>query len=243
MERPGGEVTGESDHRAVIILPHSQVAFMTTAFADVQTFADLLEELGGISPSRVRFRPAPGRATEKDVIRIEASENRLFELVDGVLVEKAMGAREALLASYLVHFFWEYLKANDLGVALGADGMMRLRPRLVRIPDVSFISWDQIPSGEFPSKPIPDLFPDLAVEVLSDSNTVAEIDRKLSEYFEAGCRLAWIIDPKTHTADVYTSPTDSRHLRPNQSLDGGDVLPGFKLPLKELFASTRRRGR
>ena len=216
---------------------------MPTAFSEVLTFADLLEELGGIDPSRIRFKPSPGRATEKDVIRIEASENRLFELVDGVLVEKAMGATEALLASNIGRYLWNHLDNRDLGVILGSDGMMRLRPRLVRIPDVSFISWDQIPSGEFPSKPIPDLFPDLAVEVLSDSNTVAEIDRKLSEYFEAGCRLAWIIDPKTHTADVYTSATDSRHLRPNQSLDGGDVLPGFKLPLKELFASTRRRGR
>lgn len=216
---------------------------MSTAFAEVETFADLFEQLGGISPSRVRFRPTPGRATEKDVLRIEASENRLFELVDGVLVEKAMGATEALLASYVVHFFWDYLRDHDLGVALGADGMLRLRPRLVRIPDVSFISWDQIPSGEFPSQPIPDLYPDLAVEVLSDSNTPAEIERKLSEYFEAGCRLAWIVDPKTHTADVYTSPTDCQHLRSSQSLDGGDVLPGFKLPLKELFASTRRRRR
>lgn len=77
---------------------------MLAAFAGVQTFADLFEELGGVSPSRVRFRPAPGRATEKDVVQIEASENRLFELVDGVLVEKAMGATEALLASYIVHF-------------------------------------------------------------------------------------------------------------------------------------------
>lgn len=216
---------------------------MSVAFADVQTFADLLDELGGISPDRVRFRPAPGHATEKDVVRIEAAENRLFELVDGVLVEKAMGAAEALLASYVVHFFWDYLRDHDLGVALGADGMLRLRPRLVRIPDVSFISWDQIPRGEFPAKPVPDLYPDLAVEVLSDSNTAAEIERKLAEYFEAGCRLAWIIDPKTKTADVYTSPTDCRHLRAAQSLDGGDVLPGFKLPLKELFASTRRRRR
>jgi hypothetical protein len=167
-----------------------EITAMSVAFAEVQTFADLLEELGGISPSRVRFRPAPGHATEKDVVRIEASENRLFELVDGVLVEKAMGATQALLAGYIVHFFWEYLRSHDLGVALGADGMIRLRTRLVRIPDVSFISRDQIPG-----------------------------------------------------ADVYTSPTDCRHLRPTQTLDGGDVLPGFKLSLKELFASTRRRSR
>ncbi|HLQ45552.1 MAG TPA: Uma2 family endonuclease [Planctomycetaceae bacterium] len=214
---------------------------MPTAFAEAETFADLLDELGGISPSRVRLRPTPGRATEKDVIRIEAQENRLFELVDGVLVEKAMGAKESLLATHISYRMLKQLESDDLGVVLGADGMMRLRPRLVRIPDVSFISWDQIPGGEFPSKPIPDLYPDLAVEVLSDSNTPREIERKLAEYFAAGCRLAWIVDPKTKTADVYTAPDECQHLRPTQSLDGGDVLPGFKLSLKELFASTRRR--
>ncbi len=206
-----------------------------------ETLAELLKALGGVRPSRIRMNPPPGRATERDVIRIEAEENRLFELVDGVLVEKAMGASQSLLAIHLSFLLKLFLQDQDLGVVLGADGMMRLRSRLVRIPDVSFISWDQIPSGEFPSEPIPDLYPDLAVEVLSNSNTVREIDRKLQEYFEAGCRLAWIIDPVTRTADVYTAADHCTHLRVSQSLDGGDVLPGFKLPLKELFASTRRR--
>ncbi len=208
-----------------------------------QTLAELLKDLGGIHPSRIRMNPPPGRATEKDILRIEAEEGRLFELVDGVLVEKPMGSREALLATRISQWILNDLdqRANDLGVVLGADGFLRLRPRLVRIPDVSFISWDQIPSGEFPTEPIASLFPDLAVEVLSDSNTPREIARKLEEYFEAGCRLAWIVDPDTRTADVYTSPDQCTHLRSTQSLDGGDVLPGFKLSLKELFASTRRR--
>ncbi len=208
-----------------------------------QTLAELLKSLGGIRPSRIRMNPPPGRATEKDILRIEAEESRLFELVDGVLVEKAMGSREALLATRISQWILNDLdqRATDLGVVLGADGFLRLRPRLVRIPDVSFISWDQIPSGEFPTEPIASLFPDLAVEVLSDSNTPREIARKLEEYFEAGCRLAWIVDPETRTADVYTAPDHFTHLRSTQSLDGGDVLPGFKLSLKELFASTRRR--
>lgn len=208
-----------------------------------QTLAELLKNLGGVRPSRIRMNPPPGRATEKDVIRIEAEENRLFELVDGVLVEKAMGTTESLLATRISQWILNDLdqRANDLGVVLGADGFLRLRPRLVRIPDVSFISWDQIPSGEFPTEPIASLFPDLAVEVLSDSNTPREIKRKLEEYFEAGCRLAWIVNPETRTADVYTAADQCTHLRSTQSLDGGDVLPGFKLPLKELFASTRRR--
>ena len=208
-----------------------------------ETLAELLKSLGGIRPSRIRMNPPPGRATEKDVLRIEAEESRLFELVDGVLVEKAMSSRESLLAAHVIFEIKLHLKSEDLGVVLGADGMLRLRPRLVRIPDVSFISWDQMPSGEFPTDPIASLYPDLAVEVLSDSNTPREIARKLEEYFEAGCRLAWIIDPETRTADVYTSPDHCTHLRATQSLDGGEVLPGFKLALKELFASTRRRSR
>ena len=214
-----------------------------SAKSKTETLTEFLRKLGGIRPSRIRMNPPPGRATEKDILRIEAQEGRLFELVDGVLVEKPMGSREALLATKISHWILSDLekRTTDLGVVLGADGFLRLRPRLVRIPDVSFISWDQIPSGEFPTEPIAALYPNLAVEVLSESNTPREIARKLDDYFEAGCRLAWIIDPETRSADVYTAADQCTHLRPSQSLDSGDVLPGVKLPLKELFASTRRR--
>lgn len=214
---------------------------MPATFAEPPTIADLLHDLGDISPKRIRLRPAPGRATEKDVVRIEAQEDRLCELIDGVLVEKIMGAKESLLACILIRLLGNHLERNQLGVVLGEAGMLQLRPRLVRIPDVSFISWDQMPSGEFPSEPVPSLFPDLAVEVLSRGNTAGEMTLKVSEYFAAGSRLVWIIDPESQSAEVYTAPDECRHLKATQSLDGGDVLPGFKLPLKELFATKRRR--
>ncbi len=216
---------------------------MLTAISIRRSLVEVAKKLGGLSTHRIRRLPAPGRATEVDVTRIEATEDRLFELVDGALVEKNYGGRESILAVVLGSRLWAFLSDKDLGVVVGASAPLRLRPNLVRSPDVSFISWDQIPCGEFPPDPIPDLYPDLAVEVLSEGNTTVEMERKLIEYFEAGCRLAWIVDPKTQTADVYTSPTSCRHLRPTQALDGGDVLPGFKLPLKELFACTRRRGK
>ena len=214
---------------------------MSATFVEPPTIADLLHDLGDISPQRIRLRPAPGRATEKDVVRIEAKEDRLYELVDGVLVEKVMGAKESLLACILIQMLKNYLDRNPLGVVLGEAGMLQLRPRLVRIPEVSFISWDQMPSGEFPSEPVPSLCPDLAVEVLSPSNTTAEMTLKVSEYFEAGSRLVWIIDPETKSAEVYTAPDSCRRLKASQSLDGGDVLPGFKLLLKELLTTKRRR--
>lgn len=214
---------------------------MASGIEESQTLADLLAELGGVDPSRVRLHPSPGGATEDDVVQIEQEDGCLCELIDGVLVEKAMGAQESLLAGELLTEINLYLRSTRLGVALGADGMLRLRPRLVRIPDVSFISWDQLPEGEFPSKPVPDLYPDLAVEVLSDGNTTGEIERKLADYFAAGCRLVWIIDPRSRSADSYTSVSDCVPLEPNQSLDGGNVLPGFKLSLKDLFAVIKRR--
>ena len=84
----------------------------------------------------------PGTATEKDVIEAEARENRLCELVDGTLVEKAMGFEESRLAGELLYHVRSYLEQNDLGICVGADGMMRIAPGLVRIPDLSFITWD-----------------------------------------------------------------------------------------------------
>jgi hypothetical protein len=78
---------------------------MSTAVAQELTLADVLHQLGGISPRRIRFRPAPGTATEDDVIKIHDRERRLFELVDGVLVGKVMGYWESVLATELAGLF------------------------------------------------------------------------------------------------------------------------------------------
>src|SRR5687768_16318248 len=102
--------------------------------------ADLLEALGDVPPDRVRLRPAPGTATERDVVEVQTREGRPCELVDGVLVEKPMGLRESLWACVLIGILEDFLKRHDLGIVTAPDGAMRLMPGLVRIPDVSFIS-------------------------------------------------------------------------------------------------------
>jgi Uma2 family endonuclease len=207
-----------------------------------ETVAVLLEQLGGIDPARVRLRPTPGRATVKDLIRLMEETDRLYELVDGVLVEKVMGFTEAGLAGIILHWISVFLDEYDLGLVVGADAAMRLMPGLVRLPDVSFVSWERLPvRGEFPTAPVPKLAPDLAVEVLSKGNTRAEMARKLAEYFEAGVRLVWYVDPRKRTVRVYTSPEDSRTLTEKHTLDGGKVLPGFTLPIKKIFARIRRK--
>lgn len=212
----------------------------TLAPVTVETVADLLESLGDIPPERIRMRPPPGTATEDDVLAVHASEKRLCELVDGVLVEKPTGYDESRLAAELIYALVDFLRRHNLGTAAGADGMMRLLSGLVRIPDVSFVSWEHLPESY---GAIPPVAPDLAVEVLSESNTPREMERKLREYFEAGTQLVWHVDPKSRTVAVYTSPDQLIVLDESQTLDGGTVLPGLEIPLRELFErASRRRG-
>jgi Uma2 family endonuclease len=218
---------------------------MARAAPMFETFAEVLERIGDVPPNRIRLWPPPGTATEKDVIAaMEAPRKRLCELVDGVLVEKAEGIREALLAGVLVKLLWEFVEPDDLGIVLPGDASLRLMPGLVRFPDVSFISWETIGADEVPKGPVPDLAPDLAVEVISQSNTKKEMERKLRDYFVSGVRLVWLIYPKkTQTAEIYTAPDAMRRVGKTHALDGGDVLPGFQLSLKDLFARPKRRKR
>ncbi|HZY83499.1 MAG TPA: Uma2 family endonuclease [Gemmataceae bacterium] len=204
------------------------------------TVADLLEKLGGVPPERVRMKPLPGTATEEDLIAIQDRENRNCELIDGVLVEKPLGYPESALAAWLSYLLQNFLVQHDLGNLAGESGSTRLMPGLVRIPDVSFISWDRLPSRTIPSEPILGLAPDLAVEVLSPSNTKREMDLKVREYFLAGVRLVWLVDMTKRSVRVYTAPDESTRLTEGQTLDGGDVLPGLRLPLREVFARTPR---
>jgi Uma2 family endonuclease len=202
----------------------------------IETIDELLRQLGGISPRRVRLRPWPGTATEKDLIRLNDHSGRLYELVDGVLVEKAVGFSESILTCDLIALLKQFVIKHQLGVMTAPDGGMRLLPRLVRLPDISFVSWDRMPGRKIPDDPVPDLAPDLAVEVLSKGNTKKEMKRKRREYFRVGVRLVWQIDLKKRNVEVFTAPSESIMLTEEDTLDGGDVLPGLKLPIRQIFA-------
>jgi Uma2 family endonuclease len=210
---------------------------MTIPPPELKSLADLIERLGGIPPERIRLRPSPGTAKVKDVLEIEAREDRLCELVDGVLVEKPMGFMESRIAILLSSALQAFVESHDLGVVTGESGMIRMPANLVRIPDVAFFAWDKFPDRELPSQGAPRIISDLAVEVLSKSNTRREMERKLREYFAAGVRLVWFVDPLKRTATVYSSATKFKILTAADTLDGGKVLPGFKLPIKNLFAN------
>jgi Uma2 family endonuclease len=196
------------------------------------TVADLVQHLGNIAPERIRLQPFPGTATVEDVIRIEAEENRLCELIDGTLVEKAMGFVESRIAALLIAYLQQFVLPRDLGIVLAPDGTLRLSAEQVRIPDVAFIGWDRMPGRKVPTTAVPSVVPHLAVEVLSASNTGEEMDRKLEEYFTAGVGLVWYIDPRKKEAQSYTAVEVFVTIGIDDELDGGAVLPGFRLPLK-----------
>jgi Uma2 family endonuclease len=206
-----------------------------------KSLAEVLHELGDVPVERIRF--PLGHATEQDVLDLlEAPRKRICELIDGVLVEKPVGIHESIIASRCSHYLWTYLDEHDLGIAFSPDGPIRIRTGRVRFPDTGFVSWSRIPNEELPDDPILDVIPNLAVEVISKSNTRREMELKLEDYFGAGCQLVWLIYPKTQTALVHTSPTAKKEVAKDQSLDGGKLLPGFTLPLKKLFVKGRRAG-
>ena len=199
-------------------------------------FAEVLRRLGGVSPQRIRAFPPPGTATEEDVTAIHDNENRLYELIDGVLVEKVMGFQESFLAIEIVMMIGVFVKAGDLGIVTGSDGTIRLAEGLVRIPDVAFFPWSLFPDRLCPREPIPKLAPALAVEVLSGKNTRREMKLKLQDYFSVGVLLVWFVDPKKRIVTVYTAPDQATVLNETDVLDGGAVLAGFQMPLSQLFA-------
>ena len=204
------------------------------------TCSRLRRHLGMIPAERIMLIPHPGSATPKDVLSQDDHHHVICELVDGVLVRKPMGTEESTLAMFLGRQIGNHADQYDLGVVLGEAGFLELTEGLVRAPDVSFISWDQLTAGTLPKKRIARLFPNLAVEVLSASNTAKEMARKRREYFAQGTHLVWQVSPSEKTVDVFTSPTDSTLLGVGQALGGGDVLPGFKLKLSKIFTAGRK---
>ncbi len=217
-------------------LPSNEyVAEMPLPSAVSDTLADLLYELGDVPPSRIRRYPYPGTATVKDVERIQAEEKRYFELVDGVLVEKAIGFRESVLGAALGAYLSSYSQTYKRALVAGAGGLIQLVPDLVRGPSVSFTYRDKV-GGKVPKDPIPLLMPDVVVEIIRQANTRREMQRKLGEYLSAGVRLIWYVYPEERVIDVYAGSPAAHRLTTADTLDGGDVLPGFTLKLAELFA-------
>jgi Uma2 family endonuclease len=218
---------------SIAIEPQAASAPVPSIVWPRKNLGELLHELGDIPPHRVRLYPYPGTATEADAIRATNTE-RPCELIDGTLVEKAMGVPESFLASLVLQFIGPFVRVNRLGITTAPDGMYRMIHGNIREPDVSFTSRARFQST---STQVGNWCPDLCIEILSPSNTRAEMAAKRSEYFKSGCRLFWIVDYRSRCVDVCTDANVNARLSESDTLTGGDVLPGFTLSLAELFSA------
>jgi Uma2 family endonuclease len=201
----------------------------------VLTLGDLVDRLGPIPFSRIRSHPSPGTASEDDLLAAIETDDCLCELVDGTLVEKVMGYREAQLQFRLSFLLGKYWESQKKGEFAGADGPVQLRPGLVRLPDLSFVASDRVKSTKRRGKRIFPAAPDLAVEIISEGNTSVEMRRKLAEYFQHGVKEVWYLYPATRELYVYHSLKRRKIVAWPGVFKGSQVLPGFELSLLELF--------
>ncbi|GJG86532.1 hypothetical protein tb265_17130 [Gemmatimonadetes bacterium T265] len=159
------------------------------------------------------------------------------EIVEGVYVEMtAPGGVHGLVTMRVGRVVGNVIDERGLGAAFGAETAFRLKrdPDLVRCPDFAFVTAARLAAvlrvGANEGAP------DLAVEVVSPSNTATEVNGKLAEYFRYGARQVWLVDPATRTVAAHVVGQFPRFLGGDDVLDGGDLLPGFSTPVAAFFA-------
>lgn len=159
-----------------------------------------------------------------------------YEVVKGELVDMGnSGMEHGGIGSFLGGLLAIYVRQHKLGIVCDSSTAFALKNGNKRSPDVSFVGKERLqglkrpPRGFFPGAP------DLAVEILSPGNTVEEIHAKIVEYFENGARLVWVIHPDEKYVLVYHSPEPDRFLRLQDLLEGEAIVPGFSMPVAELF--------
>ena len=184
--------------------------------------------------------PAPARPiTAEEFLLMPESDGA--ELLDGVIVEKNVGNESSWLESKILALMLVFVETNQLGWVFGPQNGLRIwpaRPNHVRKPDVSFVRSDKLP-GDQPVKGWQSVVPDLVVEVVSPNDKASELETKLADYREAAIPLIWVIFPETRSAQVLTQNA-RLDVHPSGVLEGGDVLPGFRVALDDLFARLNR---
>ena len=178
------------------------------------------------------------KSTEDQIKALPA--DALYEIVNGEVIEiEHLGFLGSSFASVLIFFINAFAMPRRLGLAI-AEGLYQFRADLPqRRPDVSFVPFSRWPANmtlDF-DPPTGSTVPSLAVEIISPSNTAAEIEKKRLEYFEAGVTSVWVVFPTQRTIHLYDSPNESRVIVCGGMLTGGKAIPGFSVSMDELFSS------
>lgn len=160
------------------------------------------------------------------------NKNRLFELINGEIVEKVASFTPSKLAMRIGHLFSKYLDVHDIGYITGADGSYILSEDYEFMPDVGYISKARLP--EEPEREVNGP-PDLAVEVKSPTDSKRALRQKAEDYLRFGTKMVLLVFPDEQLVEVYVPGQDVREVKVDGVLDGGDVLPGFTLPVRDIF--------
>ena len=174
--------------------------------------------------------------TAEDLWKIVANGSR-YELSRGELVPMTpVGLQHSAIVGRLGEFLSRYARENQLGI-VGMEGGFKLErdPDTLRAPDIHFVSKARIEKEGITQK-FADYPPDLAIEVLSPEDTASEVQKKVEEYLAGGVRLIWVVEPATKTVTAYRSHQDVKVFPQDQEMEGGDVLPGFRIWVAEIFA-------
>ncbi|HEY3057806.1 MAG TPA: Uma2 family endonuclease [Chloroflexota bacterium] len=175
--------------------------------------------------------------TADQLLDISASSECRYDLIRGELIEMSPAApRHGRVAAAVARLVGNFVVERSLGEVFGAETgfILAEQPDTVLAPDAAFVRADRLPPDEQWDRYF-HLAPDLAVEVISPSDRAGQVSDKVAEYLEAGVRLLWVIEPRRRSVTVYTPDRHAHLLREGDELDGGDVLPGLKLTVAELF--------
>ena len=175
--------------------------------------------------------------TADDLLKLPPFEGR-HELVQGELIEMSPSAPfHSEIGVEIAYQIRSYLERENLGRVYGADMgyILSREPDTVRSPDVSVVLTARLPAGRSPTEGFLSAAPDLAVEVLSPNDRPGYVQAKVSDYLTAGTALVWVVDPERRKVTVYDGEGGVQVLGEDQQLDGGAVLPGFSVRVRQFF--------
>ncbi len=162
------------------------------------------------------------------------------ELLDGEIIMSPVHANHGLVSMRMAVLLGNFIQHHKLGEVFNSSTGFRLSEKLLLSPDIAFVSKATLRKILV----APDKFlqgaPDLVVEVLSPSDRLVQIHRKLDRYFEHGTRLAWLVNWRKQQVHIYAPDSIESFTRPNDTLTGGAVLPGFKCKLSRIFKAVER---
>jgi Uma2 family endonuclease len=175
--------------------------------------------------------------TIEEFERLPEEDDARVELVRGMLVrEPRPAAMHGWVQMNLGSMLLEHVRQHGLGDVFSDIGViLSIDPATVRGPDLAFVSRERLPAGP-PDRGFLAFAPDLCVEIVSPSNSSAEIHQKVLDYLEGAARLVWVVHPEARTVTEYRSPSEILSLGVGEELNGGDVVPGFRVPVERIFA-------